>query len=261
MKLSEFDYILPKELIAQYPVSEREKCRLLVQDRQNSSLCDKIFSDIIGYFNKGDCIVLNDTRVIPARLFGKRSSGGKVELFVLEKKWPILEALVRPSARLKDGEEITLESGDKVEILGRGDVGRFVKFERPIDEVLSDAGHVPLPPYIARTDDKSDKEAYQTVYSSKEGATASPTAGLHFTKALLDELKSKGVSIVYVTLHTSYGTFAPVKSDDITEHKMHKEYFELSSATIEAIRKTKESGAKVFAVGTTSARVLEYCAD
>ncbi len=261
MKLSEFDYVLPKELIAQHPAEEREKCRLLVHDRKSCSFSDKTFSDIIGYLNEGDSLVLNDTRVIPARLFGKRLTGGKVELFILEKKWPISEALVRPSARLKEGEEITLESGDSVEVLGRGEVGRFIKFERPIDDILRDAGHIPLPPYIARADEISDKDAYQTVYGSREGATASPTAGLHFTKSLLEAVKNKGVSVAYVTLHTSYGTFAPVKSDDISEHKMHKEYFELPSATIETVLKTKKSGGKVIAVGTTSARVLEYCAD
>jgi len=259
MKLSEFDYILPKELIAQHPVEEREKCRLLVHDRKNSSFSDKIFSDIVGYLNEGDTLVLNNTKVIPARLFGKRATGGKVELFILEKKWPISEALVRPSVRIRDGEEITLESGDSVEVLGRGEVGRFVKFERPIEDILRDAGHMPLPPYISRSDEPSDKSTYQTVYSSKEGATASPTAGLHFTEALLEAIKRKGVNIAYVTLHTSYGTFAPVKADDISEHKMHKEYFELPSAAIETVLKTKKSGGKVIAVGTTSARVLEYC--
>lgn len=261
MKLTEFDYSLPRELIAQYPLPEREKCRLLVLDRSREALSDDGFEDVAGYFRKGDLLVLNDTKVIPARLFGKRKTGGKVELFLLEKKNPVCEALVRPSARLREGERIALESGDEVELLGRGDVGRFVKFARPVEEVLEKAGHVPLPPYIARRDEVVDREAYQTVYGSKAGATASPTAGLHFTNQMLEGLASSGVRLAYVTLHTNYGTFAPVKTEEIERHRMHKEYFELPAETVEAIRDTKISGGKVFAVGTTTTRVLEHCAE
>ncbi|MDD5429022.1 MAG: tRNA preQ1(34) S-adenosylmethionine ribosyltransferase-isomerase QueA [Candidatus Omnitrophica bacterium] len=260
MKLSEFDYNLPKELIAQYPVSQREKCRLMVIDRETRSISHKRFEDIAGYFKAGDLIVLNNTKVIPARLFGKRKSGGKVELFLLEKKNPVCEALVKPGARIKDGEKIVLESGDEVEVMSRGEAGRFVRFARPLDDIIGQAGHIPLPPYIDRDDEESDKSNYQTVYSARPGATASPTAGLHFTKELLDKIKGGGVRIEYVTLHTNYGTFAPIKTDDVELHKMHRESFELPEAAARAIAETKASGGKVFAVGTTSTRVLEYCA-
>lgn len=259
MKLSDFDYKLPKELIAQYPAKEREKCRLMVLDRTSHTIEHKGFEDITGYFKEGDSLVLNDTKVIPARLFGKRKTGGKVELFLLENKNPVCEALVRPSARLKDGEKITLESGDEVEVLERGEVGRFIKFNRPLQDIMKEIGHIPLPPYIDRPDGESDKSDYQTVYSNKEGATASPTAGLHFTRELLERVTGNGVRVTYVTLHTNYGTFAPVKTDNVEEHKMHKEYFELPAETAETVKETKRQGGKVFAVGTTTTRVLEYC--
>jgi len=259
MKLSEFDYTLPKELIAKYPLMDRDKCKLMVLDRASRAISHKTFEDISGYFNKGDLLILNDTKVIPARLFGKRKTGGKVELFLLEKKNPKCEALVRPSGRLKEGEKVILESGAEAEILERAEVGRFVKFNRPIDEIL-ESGHVPLPPYIGRLDEPEDKGSYQTVYAAKEGATASPTAGLHFTRELLDRVSGSGVQVSYVTLHTSYGTFAPIKTDNVESHKMHKEYFSIPTETIEAICETKAKGGKVIAVGTTSARSLEYWA-
>jgi len=261
MKLSEFDYSLPKELIAQYPVRERQKCRLMVLDRSKRSIAHKTFEDITGYFNEGDLVVLNDTKVMPARLFGKRKTGGRVELFLLEKKNPVCEALVRPSGRVKEGEKIALESGDEAEILNRGEVGRFVRFNSPLEGILEKAGHVPLPPYIDRDDEESDRHDYQTVYGKIEGATASPTAGLHFTEELIGRVKGRGARIGYVTLHTNYGTFAPVKSEDVESHRMHKEYFELPEETARAVAQTKKGGGKVFAVGTTATRVLETCAD
>lgn len=259
MKLSEFDYNLPKELIAQYPLKERAKCRLMVLDRTKKSIEHKKFEDIVNYLNGGDLLVLNDTKVIPARLFGRRKTGGKVELFLLEKKNPTCEVLLRPSGRLKEGEKVTLESGAEAEILGRGEIGRLVKFNRPIDEIL-ESGHVPLPPYIDRIDGPDDRGSYQTIYAAKEGATASPTAGLHFTKEMLDKLVGRGVRLAYVTLHTNYGTFAPVKTEYVENHKMHKEYFEIPDETFEAVKDTKKAGGKIFAVGTTSARSLEYWA-
>ena len=261
MKLSEFDYDLPRELVAQHPAGERDGCRLMVLDRRARTVEHKKFPDILGYFREGDCLVLNDTRVIPVRLFGKRKTGGRVEIFLLEKKAEICEALIRPSARLKEGERIVLESGDEVEILARGEVGRFVRLSRSPEEILKDCGHIPLPPYIDRADEPSDINDYQTVYGKKEGATASPTAGLHFTEKLLSRISGIGVRVAFVTLHTSYGTFAPVKTENIEEHRMHKEYFELPRETMEVIRRTKESGGKVFAVGTTTNRVLEHCAE
>jgi S-adenosylmethionine:tRNA ribosyltransferase-isomerase len=259
MKLSEFDYDLPKELIAKYPLKERDKCRLMVLDKGKRSIAHKAFSDITGYFKKGDLLVLNDTRVIPARIFGKRKTGGKVELFLLEKKESICEALVRPSGRLKEGEKVTLESGAEAELLGRGEVGRLVKFNRPIDEIL-ESGHMPLPPYIGRVDEPDDKDSYQTIYAAKDGATASPTAGLHFTKEMLGRIALSGVRLAYVTLHTNYGTFAPIKTENVENHLMHKEYFNIPLDTIEAVKSVKNDGGKVFAVGTTSARSLEYWA-
>jgi S-adenosylmethionine:tRNA ribosyltransferase-isomerase len=259
MKLSEFDYNLPKELIAQYPLKERAKCRLMVLDRAKKSIEHRKFEDSISYLNNGDLLVLNDTKVIPARLFGRRQTGGKVELFLLGKKNPACEVLLRPSGRLKEGEKVILESGAEAEVLGRGEIGRLVKFDRPIDEIL-ESGHIPLPPYIDRADEASDKNDYQTIYASREGATASPTAGLHFTKEMLGQFAGSGVQLSYVTLHTNYGTFAPVKTEHVESHKMHKEYFNIPSGTIEAVRNVKKSGGKVFAVGTTSARSLEYWA-
>lgn len=259
MKLSDFDYTLPKELIAQYPAPQREKCRMTVLDRASKSIAHKTFEDIAGYIRPGDLVVLNNTKVIPARLFGKRMSGGKVELFLLEKKNPVCEALVRPGMRIREGEKVILESGDEVEVLGRGEVGRFVKFDRPLDDILGRIGHMPLPPYIDRSDEEADKSDYQTVYGSQDGATASPTAGLHFTRQLLERLSTGGVRLAYVTLHTNYGTFAPIKTDDIESHRMHKEYFELPEDTAKAVAETKKTGGKVFAVGTTTTRVLEHC--
>ncbi len=260
MKLSEFDYTLPKELIAKYPLKDRDKCRLMVLDRKKHTIEHRVFEEIIEYFNTGDCLVLNNTKVIPARLFGKRKTGGKVEIFLLQKKNPVCQALVRPSSRLKEGEKIILESGDEIEILERSEIGRNIKFNRPLDKILEESGHVPLPPYINRADENSDKSDYQTIYGVREGATASPTAGLHFTQELLERVKGQGSAISYITLHTSYGTFAPVKSDDVKNHRMHKEYFELPNETMENVRRTKGRGKKVFAVGTTSNRVLEHCA-
>lgn len=262
MKLSDFDYILPKERIAQYPAQEREKCRLMVLDRVTKHIEHKAFEDVLSYFRSGDCLVLNNTKVLSARLFGKRATGGKVEIFLLHlpKADEPIEALVRPSGRLKEGEKIELESGDTAEVLGQGDIGRFVRFSRSVSAIIGESGHVPLPPYINRPDESSDRHNYQTVYANKEGATASPTAGLHFTQELLGKVKALGVSVEYVTLHTNYGTFAPVKTEDIESHKMHKEYFEIPAGTIAAIKSAKNGGGKVFAVGTTSARSLEYWA-
>lgn len=258
MKLAEFDYKLPEELIAQYPAKDRDKCRLLVMDRTTRSIEHKKFEDIVGYFNEGDCLVLNNTKVIPARLFAKRKTGGKVEIFLLEKKDPVSEALLRPS-RVKEGETVILESGDEAQILGKGEVGKLVKFSRPLDQILSQIGHIPLPPYIARRDEAADRSDYQTVFGIKEGATASPTAGLHFTTDILEKIRARGVKIAYVTLHTNYGTFAPIKCENIEDHKMHREYFELPQETADIVRRTKASGGKVFAVGTTANRVLEHC--
>jgi S-adenosylmethionine:tRNA ribosyltransferase-isomerase len=261
MKLSDFDYNLPGELIAQYPLMQRDKCRMMVLDREAKSIVHKKFEDIVPYFNKNDLLVLNDTKVLPARLLGSRRTGGKVEIFLLEKKEGISEALVKPSGRIDMGEKILLESGHEVTILGPGKVGRYVQFTRSVDEILTKAGHVPLPPYIDRPDEENDRQSYQTVYGVKEGATASPTAGLHFTRELLARVSGTGCRVSFVTLHTNYGTFAPVKTEDVESHKMHDEYFDLPADTAKAVAETKKAGGKVFAVGTTTTRVLEHCAE
>ncbi|MFH1797875.1 MAG: tRNA preQ1(34) S-adenosylmethionine ribosyltransferase-isomerase QueA [Candidatus Omnitrophota bacterium] len=258
MKLHDFYYELPKELIAQAPLNERDMSRLMVLDRADESVTEKKFRDIVHYIKKGDCLVLNNTRVVPVRLYGQRQTGGKVEIFILDPYSDKPRALVRPSKRIKDGEKISLGKAGEVLILGKADLGRFVRFSMPIREVLK-YGHIPLPPYISREDTKEDAECYQTVYARKDGATASPTAGLHFTGALLDKLTKNGVSIVYVTLHTSYGTFAPVTALDIENHLMHKEYYELEDDSARVINNVKNAGGRIFSVGTTSTRVLETC--
>ena len=261
MKLSDFNYILPKELIAQYPSEKRGEDRLLVLDRAKNSFEERKFSDIIDYFKEGDLLILNDTKVMPARIFGKRKTGGKVEIFVLDKTKNPTEALLRPSGRIKTGERITLESGDEARVLDRAAVGRFVELNKPVSEIMEKCGHMPLPPYISRPDEESDKERYQTIYASSEGATASPTAGLHFTGGMISELEKKGVKIACVTLHVSYGTFAPVKEETVEKHKMHSEFYRISKENVIIIKRAKTRNARIFTCGTTSLRALEACAE
>lgn len=259
MKLKDFDYDIPKELIAQNPLKNRDMARLMVLDRAVNSICTGVFRDVLEYLEPGDCLVLNDTKVVPARLSGKRKTGGKVEMLLLETDSKNPRALIRPSKKIKNGEEIFLEDGTLAKIMGKGDIGRYVSFSAPIDEVLK-CGHIPLPPYINREDVPQDRDDYQTVYARTGGATAAPTAGLHFTEDLLSSFEKKGVTVAYVTLHTSYGTFAPVTAENIEDHRMHYEHYVLSPETALAVNQTKASGRRVFAVGTTSTRVLETCA-
>jgi S-adenosylmethionine:tRNA ribosyltransferase-isomerase len=259
MKVSEFNYYLPKELIASHPLKERDAARLMVVDRSSGEITGSIFRDIGRYLTKGDCLVLNDTRVIPARLFGKRKTGGRVEIFLIEPFSDPPTALVRPSKKIASGEEIELESGAVATVLDKAEVGRYVKFSLPVEDILK-SGHVPLPPYIDRKDTLSDREDYQTVYSSSPGATASPTAGLHFTKELIGTLEENGVKIAGLTLHTNYGTFSPVKTDNVEDHKMHGEYYEIKKKAADIINEARSSGNRVFAVGTTSVRALETSA-
>jgi len=261
MKISDFDYGLPKELIAQYPAENRGDERLLVVSRRDSLFEEKRFSHIADYFKKGDLLVLNDTKVILARIFGKRKTGGRVEIFVLDKTKNPCPALLRPSGKIKPGEKITLDTGDIVTVLNRAEIGRLVSFEKPPEEILKRCGHVPLPPYIKRPDEPCDEKRYQTVYAEHEGATASPTAGLHFTQSLLDVLREKGVIIARVTLHTSYGTFAPIKEEDVEKHKMHSEFYRISDENARIIGEALERKARIFACGTTALRTLEACAD
>jgi S-adenosylmethionine:tRNA ribosyltransferase-isomerase len=265
MKLNEFDYTLPKELIAQYPVHSRELSRMLVLDRDTGNISHKRFTDFPSYIEEGDILALNDTKVINARLAGKKTTGGKAEIFLLEKLGKSrFKALIRPSARIREGSEIIFNSPVlKARVLSKKAGGNTVEFlPGPADtaEELEKAGEIPLPPYIKRNAGPSDKERYQTVYAARKGATAAPTAGLHFTKEILRHIESKGARLAYLTLHVSYGTFAPVKSEDVTCHRMHSEQFELREVPAKIVNNAREKGSRIFAVGTTSCRVLETCA-
>lgn len=261
MDLKEFIYQLPEELIAQHPIEKRDMSRLMVLDRTTGQIEHKVFRDVIDYFNEGDCIVLNNTRVIPARLLGeKEGSGGKIEFVLLKRvsddRW---EVILRPGKKAKPGARFVFGSGElKAEVLEVLDEGnRLVRFiyEGVFEEILDRVGIMPLPPYI--TEKLQDPERYQTVYAKYNGSAAAPTAGLHFTQELLEELKNKGVKIAYVMLHVGLGTFRPVKADDITKHKMHSEYYSIDRQACDTINAAKNNGKKVVAVGTTSCRVLE----
>ncbi|CAG7841116.1 S-adenosylmethionine:tRNA ribosyltransferase-isomerase [Clostridium haemolyticum] len=265
MKVKDFDFYLPEELIAQHPMEKRDESRLMVVDRISGHIEHKIFKDILGYFNEGDCIVLNNTRVLPARLIGeKENTGGKIEFLLLKRiegdKW---ETLVKPGKKAKIRARFVFGLGElKAEVKGMGEDGsRIIEFEYEgiFEEVLDKLGQMPLPPYI--TEKLDDKERYQTVYSKEKGSAAAPTAGLHFTKELLKDIENKGVKIAFVTLHVGLGTFRPVKVEDIEEHHMHSEYYTMSKETADIINKTKENGGKVIAVGTTSCRTLETIGD
>jgi S-adenosylmethionine:tRNA ribosyltransferase-isomerase len=254
LKLADFDYSLPKELIAQFPLKLRDRSRLMIVDRAKNSIEHKLFSDIVDYFLPGDALVLNDTKVLPCRIRAKRQTGGKAEIFLLGRiKGRVFKALLKPG-RLKTGEKIRLGSGRIIaEVLSKSEVA----FNTSDLKKIYALGAMPLPPYIKRDAVKSDTIDYQTVYARKSGAVASPTAGLHFTKELLNEIKRAGVNPVYLTLHVGLGTFKPVKSEDITKHKMEPEHFEIPAKTFQAIKTAQKSKRKVFAVGTTSLRALE----
>ncbi len=261
MDLHDFDYYLPEELIAQHPIEKRDMSRLMVLDKETGEIEHKLFMDIINYLNEGDCLVLNNTRVIPARLLGeKEGTGGKIEFVLLKRvegdKW---EVILRPGKKAKPGSRFVFGNGElKAEILEVLDEGnRLVRFiyEGVFEEILDRVGVMPLPPYI--TEKLENPERYQTVYAKVNGSAAAPTAGLHFTKELLKSLEQKGVKIAYVMLHVGLGTFRPVKVDDITQHKMHSEYYSINKETCDIINDTRQKGKKVVAVGTTSCRVLE----
>jgi len=265
MKVSDFYYDLPEELIAQEPIPDRQMSRLLVLDKNTGSMEHRIFKDILEYINEGDCLVLNDTRVIPARLLGeKEGTGGKIE-FVLLKKMEndVWEVILKPGKRAKPGSRFAFGDGAlKAEVLQIVEEGnRLVRFEYDgvFEEVLDRVGIVPLPPYVTKR--LEDSERYQTVYSKHKGSAAAPTAGLHFTKELLKEIENKGVDIAYVTLHVGLGTFRPVKVEVIEEHKMHSEYYSINEEDCRKINTAKEKGKRVIAVGTTSCRVLETVGD
>lgn len=261
MRKEDFYYDLPEELIAQHPILNREDSRLMVLDKATGSVEHRYFRDIIDYLNEGDCLVLNDTRVIPARLFGSRKGKDEsIEFLLLRKidknRW---ETLVKPGKKARPGAKVIFGDGElEGNVLSTGEDGtRIVEFEYEgiFEEILDKLGEMPLPPYIKEK--LEDKERYQTVYSKKEGSAAAPTAGLHFTKELLQKIENKGIKIVYLTLHVGLGTFRPVKEENIEDHHMHSEYFELSKEAAEIINNTKKSGGRVIAVGTTSTRTLE----
>lgn len=265
IQTKDFNFDLPEELIAQYPLKERELSRLLVLDRETENLEHKKFKDIIDYMNPNDTLVLNDTRVIPARLFGNRlGKEEKIEFLLLKRKEnDIWESLVKPGKKARIGD--TIEFGNK-ELIGKiisiSDEGtRYIQFQYDgiFEEVLDKLGEMPIPPYITKK--LEDRESYQTVYSKNNGSAAAPTAGLHFTKELLHEIKNKGINIAYITLHVGLGTFRPVKVDNISDHHMHSEFYEVSELAANTINKTKTLGGKIISVGTTTTRTLETLGD
>ena len=263
MKKSDFYYYLPEELIAQTPIEPRDASRLMVLNAQNGEVVHKHFKDIIEYLNEGDTLILNNTRVLPARIFGTRVDTGAIVEFVLlkQKTQKVWECIAGPGKKAKKGYKFTFSnklSAEVKEVLPDGN--RIVEFfcDNEFLSVLDEVGQMPLPPYIKEK--LEDKERYQTVYSKELGSAAAPTAGLHFTDELLNSLKEKGINIAYVTLHVGLGTFRPVKVDEITEHKMHSEHYTISKETAEIINKTKKNGGRVICVGTTSCRTLESAA-
>jgi S-adenosylmethionine:tRNA ribosyltransferase-isomerase len=263
MRVSDFSFDLPTELIARFPKADRTGSRLMLLEGDSGAITDLGFKDILSQLNKGDLMVFNNTRVIPARMFGEKSTGGKIEVLVerLIDKNTVL-AHIRASKSPKVGAELLLEGTAKATMIARHGALFELKFqgEQSVLSILDSIGHMPLPPYIDRPDEDSDRERYQTVYNEKPGAVAAPTAGLHFDEALLEQIKSKGIELAFVTLHVGAGTFQPVKVDEIADHIMHAEYVEVSPDVVEQIKTTKANGGRVIAVGTTSVRSLESAA-
>lgn len=264
MDLKDFNYNLPEELIAQDPLEDRSSSRLMVLHKDTGRIEHKIFRDIIDYLNPGDCLVINDTKVIPARLMGiKEDTGAAIEVLLLKRNVDdVWECLVKPGKKARTGARIIfgegLLVGEIVDVIEDGN--RMIKFhyEGIFEEILDKLGQMPLPPYI--THKLQDKNRYQTVYAKNEGSAAAPTAGLHFTKELLEKIKEKGVNVVSITLHVGLGTFRPVKVDKIEEHRMHTETFNISKEAADTINRTRAAGGRVIAVGTTSCRTLESAA-
>lgn len=260
MRTEDFDYYLPEELIAQHPADKRDFSRLMVVDRKTGQREDKHFYDIIDYLNEGDLLVMNDTRVIPARLFGHRpEKEEKIEVFLLENiekdKW---EVLVKPGKKMKIGTKCIFSDELSLEVIDiKEDGNRVVEFsyEGIFQEILDKLGNMPLPPYIKEK--LKDKERYQTVYSKNPGSVAAPTAGLHFTKDLLKKIEDKGVKLAFITLNVGLGTFRPVKVDDVKNHKMHSEYYQISKETADLINETKKNNKRIISTGTTTTRTLE----
>ena len=265
MKLTDFNYDLPEELIAQDPLEKRSDSRLMVVGREDGSITHKHFYDIIDYLNPGDCLVINDTKVIPARLMGVKSdTGASIEVLLLKRKEEkVWETLVKPGKKMKVGAKVVfgdgLLKGEVIDIVEEGN--RLIRFEYEgiWEELLDQLGQMPLPPYI--THQLKDKNRYQTVYAEHEGSAAAPTAGLHFTKELLQQIKDKGVDIAHVTLHVGLGTFRPVKVDNILDHHMHSEFYMVDQEAADKINAAKARGNQVISVGTTSTRTIESVAD
>ena len=265
MKVSDFNFELPKELIAQHPYDKRDEARLMVLDKRNQSIEHKVFKDIIDYLNPGDCLVINNTKVIPARLYGKKDTGANVEFLLLKRiENDIWEAMVRPGQKLKSGSKVVFGDGllkaTVLEVLENGNRKVEFEYEGIFNEILDQIGLMPLPPYITEAT-REDNEKYQTVYAKYDGSAAAPTAGLHFTEALLEKIKEKGIEIANVTLHVGIGTFRPVKVENVEEHEMHSEHYYIKKEDAEKINFAKRTGHKVISVGTTSCRVLESVAD
>ena len=264
MKVSEFNYELPEELIAQTPIEKRDESRLIVLDRSKQTIEHKTFKDIIDYLEPGDCLVRNNTKVIPARIYGKKETGAKVEFLLLKNmEGDIWETIVRPGNKLHVGTKVIFGDGiltaEILEIMPGGTRKVQFSYEGIFNEILDKIGLMPLPPYIH--EELKDNDRYQTVYAKYNGSAAAPTAGLHFTPELLKKIEEKGVKIANVTLHVGIGTFRPVKEENVENHEMHTEHFYIKQEDVEKINETKKQGKRVIAVGTTSCRVLETIAD
>ena len=264
MKVTEFDYELPEELIAQTPIKKRDESRLMVLNRKEQTIEHRIFKDIIDYLKPGDVLVRNNTKVIPARLYGRKETGAKVEFLLLNNiEGDIWESIVRPGNKLHVGAKVIFGDGilqaKILEVMPGGTRKVEFKYDGIFNEILDEIGLMPLPPYIHES--LKEKDRYQTVYAKYDGSAAAPTAGLHFTPELLEKIQEKGVEIANVTLHVGIGTFRPVKEDTVEAHKMHSEHFYIKQEDVDKINKAKKEGRRVIAVGTTSCRVLESIAD
>jgi len=264
MHITEFSYHLPNSLIAQQPLEDRSSGRLMIANRSSGTVEHAKFSELPGMLQRGDCLVVNRSRVLPARLYVRRATGGRVEVFFLEKcKGGVFSALINPAGKLKPGEILTGEQEEySVKFLKRtGDREGEFELESPgcIEEVLDRNGHVPLPPYINRQDENLDRERYQTIFAREPGSVAAPTAGLHFDEQTLEAARARGANMLSVILHVGPGTFLPLENEIVKYNRLHSEFFKISADTIEAVRLTRENKNRVIAVGTTSARVLEAC--
>lgn len=266
MLVKDFTFHLPQELIALHPPVKRDESRLMLLDRSSESVTEDAFCNIHNYLRSGDLLVMNDTRVIPARLFGRKTTGGNVEIFLLRRlsgDEEIWECLLKSSKKFREGQDILLDSGMAAVVRSRAESENWlIEFtgDEPFGTWLEREGHIPLPPYLQRDDCPQDRERYQTVVAREPGAVAAPTAGLHFTHELLDRLASGGVETAFLTLHTGLGTFQPVRAIHVEDHQIHTERYMIPPATAEAVARTKATGGRIIAVGTTSARTLEYSA-